>query len=119
MKSYNFENDKTVLILENYQEILSIKSALYTAKAANTKYLSQNSDANVQEIIKEDLRSIENIENTLESGKTCNKEIAEYIQKQCEEYNIDTMSFIHTCIKSYMQMCDIANQFPRKNKKRK
>ena len=116
MKAYNFEKDKTVLILDDYEEISNLKSAIYSSKLVQLSYMDKTNDEKFKEIVARDINNLIDIENCIENGKICNKEISEYIQQQCEKYNIDTMQFIHICIKSYMMQCRLAST-PRKRRR--
>lgn len=114
MKSYNFNSEKMIIILENFNEILDIKNSIYSASLTQKEYIKNASDPGLKQILSDDLKNINFLQNTLENGKNCNEEIIDYIYKECEAFNIDPMQFINICIKSYMQQCDIAKELARK-----
>lgn len=117
MKVYNFEDDKMAILLEDFEEISDMKSIIYSEKLRAETNLSEAIELNndtVIDIMEEQLDKIKKIDFEIYKSKNCNKELMKYIDKQCEENNIDFMYFVQICIKSYMLQCQLAKSTPRK-----
>lgn len=117
MKVYNFEDDKMAILLEDFEEVSDMKSIIYSEKLRAENNLSEAIELNndtVIDIMENQLDKIKKIDLEIYKSKNCNKELMDYIDKQCEDYNLDFMNFIQICIKSYMLQCQLAKSTPRK-----